>query len=89
MERVQSNKTVLKWQELLPTVRNEKGRPEAQEGCHDDLVMALAIAYYIRTQQSYEVKIEEEIKPKEYNPLDDLYEEDTITSDYGMRINVI
>ena len=51
--------------------------------------MALAIAYYIRTQQSYEVKIEEEIKPKEYNPLDDLYEEDTITSDYGMRINVI
>ena len=76
-------------EEMLVFVRNEKGRPEAQEGCHDDLVMALAIAYYIRTQQSYEVKIEEEIKPKEYNPLDDLYEEDTITSDYGMRINVI
>lgn len=76
-------------EEMLVFVRNEKGRPEAQEGCHDDLVMALAIAYYIRTQQSYEVKIEEEIKQKEYNPLDDLYEEDTITSDYGMRINVI
>lgn len=76
-------------EEMLVFVRNEKGRPEAQEGCHDDLVMALAIAYYIRTQQSYEVKIEEEIKPKEYNPLDGLYEEDTITSDYGMRINVI
>ena len=39
-------------EEMLVFVRNEKGRPEAQEGCHDDLVMALAIAYYIRTQQS-------------------------------------
>lgn len=37
-------------EEMLVFVRNEKGRPEAQEGCHDDLVMALAIAYYIRTQ---------------------------------------
>ena len=86
IELINDNETL---EEMLVFVRNEKGRPEAQEGCHDDLVMALAIAYYIRTQQSYEVKIEEEIKPKEYNPLDDLYEEDTITSDYGMRINVI
>ena len=76
-------------EEMLVFVRNEKGRPEAQEGCHDDLVMALAIAYYIRTQQSYEVKIEEEVKPKEYNPLDDLYKEDTINSDFGMKINII
>ena len=74
---------------MLTFIKNKVGRPEAEVGFHDDLVMALAIAYYIRTQQSYEVKIEEEIKPKEYNPLDDLYEEDTITSDYGMRINVI
>lgn len=76
-------------EEMLVFVRNEKGRPEAQEGCHDDLVMALAIAYYIRTQQSYEVKIEEEVKTKEYNPLDDLYKEDTINSDFGMKINII
>ena len=28
-------------EEMLVFIRNEKGRPEAQEGCHDDLVMAL------------------------------------------------
>lgn len=38
-------------EEMLTFVRNEKGRPEAQSGAHDDLIMALAIAYYIRTQQ--------------------------------------
>lgn len=37
--------------EMLTFVRNEKGRPEAKEGAHDDLVMALAIAYYSRGQQ--------------------------------------
>ena len=44
-------------EEMLVFIRNEKGRPEAQEGCHDDLVMALAIAYYIRTQQDMKLKI--------------------------------
>jgi len=34
--------------ELLTFVRNPRGRPEAQPGAHDDCVMALAIAYYIR-----------------------------------------
>ena len=43
-------------EEMLVFVRNEKGRPEAQDGCHDDLVMALAIAYYIRPQQDMQVK---------------------------------
>lgn len=43
-------------EEMLVFVRNEKGRPEAQEGCHDDLVMALAIAYYIRPQQDMQIK---------------------------------
>jgi len=38
--------------EMLTFGRNSKGRPEAAEGAHDDCVMALAIAYYIRTQQS-------------------------------------
>lgn len=36
--------------EMLTFVKNEKGRPEAQEGSHDDLVMALAIAYDILSQ---------------------------------------
>lgn len=32
-------------QEMLSFIRNAKGRPEAAEGAHDDLVMALAIGY--------------------------------------------
>lgn len=39
-------------EEMLTFVRNEKGRAEAQKGAHDDLIMALAIAYYIRQQQT-------------------------------------
>lgn len=34
--------------EMLTFVRNENGRPEAQEGAHDDCVMGLGIAYYTR-----------------------------------------
>ena len=35
-------------EEMLTFVRNEKLRPEAEEGAHDDAVMALAIANHIR-----------------------------------------
>ena len=40
-------------EEMLTFVRNEKGRPEAQEGAHDDLVMGLAIAYEIQGQVTF------------------------------------
>ena len=36
--------------EMLTFVRNENGRPEAQEGAHDDCVMSLAIAYYVKSR---------------------------------------
>lgn len=39
-------------------IKNEKGRAEAQSGEHDDLIMGLAITYYIRTQQRYTILIE-------------------------------
>lgn len=42
--------------EMLTFVKNERGRPEAQEGKHDDLVMALAIAYHIRPRQKMTVE---------------------------------
>ncbi len=42
--------------EMLTFVRNEKGRPEALSGEHDDLIMGLAIAYHIRPQQTYLVQ---------------------------------
>lgn len=48
---VVSDKTTL--EEMLTFVRNENFRPEAEEGAHDDCVMALAIAHYIRPQMSY------------------------------------
>jgi phage terminase large subunit len=40
-------------EEMLTFVRDEHGKPQAQEGAHDDTVMALAIAYASRDQQSY------------------------------------
>ena len=36
--------------EMLTFVRNEKGRPEAQAGAHDDCFMALAIGYFTRAR---------------------------------------
>ena len=38
--------------EMLTFVRNEKGRPEAQAGAHDDCIMALGIAFNIAAQQT-------------------------------------
>ena len=37
--------------EMLTFARNEEGRPEAQEGAHDDMIFADAIALEIREQQ--------------------------------------
>ena len=43
-------------EEMLTFVRNDRLRPEAEPGAHDDTVMALAIAWYIRPQQSMTVQ---------------------------------
>lgn len=48
--------TLLK--QMLSFVKNDQGRPEAAAGEHDDKVMACAIAYYCRDQQSMIKKIE-------------------------------
>lgn len=48
------DKTTL--EEMLTFVRNEKGRPEAQLGAHDDCIIALGIAYKVRGQQTTKVK---------------------------------
>ena len=58
--------------EMLTFARNAKGRPEAMEGAHDDCVMALAIAYYIREQQTMEI-IGEKKKKAHWEP--DMYED--------------
>jgi len=46
--------------EMLTFVRNEKLRPEAEEGAHDDCIMSLAIAHYIRPQQGANFEAEKE-----------------------------
>ncbi|MDR1060331.1 MAG: phage terminase large subunit [Clostridiales bacterium] len=40
-------------EEMLTFVRGEDWKPQAQEGAHDDTVMALCIAFASRDQQSY------------------------------------
>lgn len=73
-------------EEMLTFVRNEKGRPEAQEGAHDDLVMALAIAHYIRDQQEMTVKVDE--KELEYNIMKDFGFEEESEDEFGSDIVV-
>ena len=70
-------------QELLTIIRNEKGRIEAPIGGHDDLMMALAIAYEARNQVSM---VEEVITPEQK-----MYEAFNIkiTDDYGEDLVVI
>ena len=41
--------------EMLTFIKNDHGKPVAEQGKHDDLVMGLAIAHYIRPQQDYRV----------------------------------
>lgn len=71
--------------EMLTFIVNDKGRAEAEEGYHDDLVMALAIAYYIRTQQDYD-KVERDKKNRDIQEqIDKIFGEDInkIEGDYG------
>ena len=49
--------------EMLSFAKNDKGKPEAMPGKHDDLVMALAIAHHIRPQQRMTV-LEERTEQK-------------------------
>lgn len=46
--------------EMLTFVYDEKWKPQAEEGEHDDLVMSLAIAHHIRCQQSMAIAAREE-----------------------------
>lgn len=43
-------------EEMLTFVRNEKGRAEAQEGKHDDCIMALCIAVHLRQSAAKKAK---------------------------------
>lgn len=58
--------------EMQTFVRNEKGRPEAEQGSHDDLIMGLAIAEYAREQLPVLIP-KEEIKKVKWT--EDMYED--------------
>ena len=70
-------------EEMLTFVRNEKGRPEAQQGAHDDLVMGLAIAYYSRTQVVFDVE------PIEVSQVFNFKSEEPLEADYGEEIVIV
>ena len=70
-------------EELLSIVRNEKGRIEAPEGGHDDMMMALAIAHEIRDQVVF---TEEVINVA---PHFNFAGEKTRTTDYGEDMVVV
>jgi hypothetical protein len=71
-------------EELLTIIRNEKGRIEAPEGGHDDMMMALAIAYHIKEQ----VVIPEEVVYVDPH-FNFSHERNEGMLDYGERITVI
>lgn len=70
-------------EEMLVFVRNEKGRPEAQNGAHDDLVMGLAIANYCRQQQRYTPLERPMIKANSQTRLDDFLNLSIDKHEYG------
>ena len=54
-------------EEMLTFVRDESFKPTAEEAAHADTIMALAIAHYIRPQQSY-LPLEPERKRVKWHP---------------------
>lgn len=59
-------------EEMMSFVRNDHGRAEAAEGAHDDLIMALAIALYVRAQAPPAVAAKE-IRKAKWEP--DMFED--------------
>lgn len=70
-------------EEMLTFVRNEKGRPEAQLGAHDDLIMGLSITYYIKDQVVFDKE------PIYTDPQFNFEREKPLEEDYGERITII
>lgn len=85
IEKINDKETL---EEMLKFIKNmdKKGRPEAEVGYHDDLVMALAISFYIRTEQSFKLLPE---KIKEIKLLDPFNLENNQFQDIGSEIEII
>lgn len=72
-------------EELLTIVRNEKGRIEAPQGGHDDMMMGLAIAHHIREQVVFYNEVIE-VAPERHFKVEKQIE---ISNDYGEVMTII
>ena len=72
-------------EELLTIIRNEKGRIEAPQGGHDDMMMGLAIAHHIREQVVFK---QTPIVPQNQYHFD-IQRKAAKQYDYGEKIKVI
>jgi phage terminase large subunit len=72
-------------EELLTIIRNEKGRIEAPQGGHDDMMMGLAIAHHIRDQVVF--PSEPIIVPSQHHF--NVEKQFEVQYDYGEEITVV
>ena len=70
-------------EELLTIVRNDKGRIEAPEGGHDDMMMGLAIAHHIRSRVVFNTR------PISMHPRHPFGSQGGTYRDYGEKIKII
>ena len=71
--------------ELMRIVKNEKGRIEAPEGGHDDMMMGLAIAHHIRGQVVFPADVIE-VNPQYIFNVEKMAE---AQSDFGENITIV
>ena len=72
-------------EELLTIVRNEKGRIEAPQGGHDDMMMGLAIAHHIREQVAFYNEVID-VAPERHFKVEKQIE---VSHDYGEVMTII
>jgi len=72
-------------EELLTIIRNEKGRIEAPQGGHDDMMMGLAIAHHIREQVVFPSDVIE-VQPQHHFNVERKME---YVYDYGESMTII
>ena len=72
-------------EELLTIIRNEKGRIEAPQGGHDDMMMGLAIAHHIREQVVFPQDVIE-VKPTHGFKIEQQFE---VAYDWGEEMTIV
>lgn len=58
--------------ELFTFIINKQGKPESEKNAHDDLIIALAIAWQLQQTEVVPVPISRQQQPPVYQPMDDV-----------------